>query len=309
MTTSTTTVEETSPPERAKPYAPQATVIAVSGAPDSVEGWRQLARDHRAAFRAAQPWPHLAIDGLFDAGRIGQALTEAQEAASRGLKHTRNSTFVKEESSTLPGPVSQHLVDTLDGAGYAAFLEELTGTTGLHADSTHYNAGLHVTPQGGRQGIHLDFRVHPQTHEHHRVVTLLYLSPNWTAADGGLLELWHPSMKRQPTEVMPQAGRLVLFEAHGGTPHGLPNPVTRPAGRVALATHHYNGEPAARPKGLWAVGGRPRRPQDPWRYLLPDTKEAFLAVGARAPKPLQRLLFDRFGGKTSKPAAKAPTGP
>jgi Rps23 Pro-64 3,4-dihydroxylase Tpa1-like proline 4-hydroxylase len=283
--------------------ASPATLVTAAGMPGSVEDWRALARSFQADYRAGQPWPHLAIDGLFASADIATALAEAQAAAA-GLKHTRNTTFVKEESSTLPGPVSQSLVDILDGPGYAAFLEELTGIRPLIADKTHYNAGLHITPKGGRQGIHLDFRVQPETGQQHRIVTLLYCSPGWTAADGGLLELWHPSMKRSPTVVMPEAGRLVIFEAHGGTPHGLPNPVTRPEGRVALATHHSNDEVPARPKGLWAVGGRPKRPEDPWSYALPDPKEFFMAIGARAPKPVKHLIFDRFGGQTEAPAKR-----
>jgi 2OG-Fe(II) oxygenase superfamily len=275
-------------------YVPPASCVArptmVRGLPASIEEWAALGTALRPAYAAGKPWPHLVCDGFFDRELLEKAAAEGRGTSLPGLQPTRNTTVIKDESATPPGPACAMIMDVLDGPGYCAFLSALTGLTGLRYDPEHYNATLHITPPGGGSRIHLDFRVHPTSGLHPRVTSLIYLNEGWRLEEGGILELWDPSMRGDPATVVPEMGRMVIFETHGGTPHGLPDPVRRSEGRVSLCAFYYSEEPAPRPRGRYAIGARPRRHGEPWRAAFPDRSEVVLAIWARAPKFLQRPL-------------------
>ena len=100
------------------------------------------------------------------------------------------------------------------------FVGAITGLHRLENDPEYCRAGLFVTPPGGWQRVHEDFRVHPATHLWNRVIMLLYCS-EWTPRWGGELELWPPDMSEVGRRIEPRPGRLVLFETTRSHRHGI----------------------------------------------------------------------------------------
>ncbi|MEQ8703370.1 MAG: 2OG-Fe(II) oxygenase [Phaeodactylibacter sp.] len=70
-----------------------------------------------------------------------------------------------------------------------------------------------VYQPGGFYKRHLDVFQHAQSR---KLSAICYLNPNWVTADGGALKLYLP--REDGTEntitVLPEAGRLILFESH-----------------------------------------------------------------------------------------------
>lgn len=240
----------------------------------------ERAEDFRREYEAAQPWPHLVIRGLFPDDLLTAAKRECMRVAPDQLKQEANRAQVKDETTHLPGPVSEALFDVLDGEQFIGFLESVTGVADLLPDPTHLYGGVHRFPAGGFTLVHRDFRRHPVTTLHHRVNVLLYVNDDWTEQYGGYLELWPSDMSAAVKSIAPLKNTLVIWETHDQTLHGLPEPLRCPPddARAALAAYYYTQEPRAeKVKRRGPVVAR--RPQDPW------------TVGRRKPRELLSSLL------------------
>jgi Rps23 Pro-64 3,4-dihydroxylase Tpa1-like proline 4-hydroxylase len=173
--------------------------------------------------------------------------------------------MVKAESSEVTGQAARDILESLIAPEFVGFLEKLTGIEGLIADPTHTWAGIHVCPVGSSQAVHRDFRLHPTNGLYHRVNVLVYLNTIWKEEYGGELELWPSDMSACGKQVLPIAGRVVIFETTPSTCHGVPDPIRCPPeiARLSLASYYYTDYPSPvdRRSPLFLA---PRRPQDPW---------------------------------------------
>ncbi len=258
---------------------PAATALSDGRAIDLTSATQRVDK-LRAEYQAAQPWPHLVLHGLFPDSMLTAAKREAMQISASELKRDANRAQVKDETTHLPGPVSEELFRFLDGAEFTGLLEGVTGVKDLLPDPTHLYGGLHRFPAGGFTLVHRDFRRHPVTTLHHRVNALLYLNEDWKPEYGGFLELWPSDMSAAAKTIAPQKNTLVMWETHDQTLHGLPDPLKCPEhdARVALAAYYYTREPRAekvKRRGPVVV----RRPQDPW------------TAGRRGPKQLLSTLI------------------
>jgi hypothetical protein len=94
--------------------------------------------------------------------------------------------------------------------------------------------------------MHVDFDKHPSGLQ--RAANLLiYLTPGWRKEWGGALELTRANGLGR-TLIYPEGGTAVLFETHGASWHGHPQPLACPEGitRRSLALYYYR-EPVAAP--------------------------------------------------------------
>ena len=84
--------------------------------------------------------------------------------------------------------------------------------------------------------MHRDFNVHPGTGGlERRLNVLLFLNEEWEKEWGGVLYLG----EHKQVEVMPLAGRMVIFECGDASWHGHPEPVTGEHWRKSLACYWY----------------------------------------------------------------------
>ena len=225
-----------------------------------------------------QPWPHLVLDDLVDPTAIAAA--EAEEigpALGLELKHGRR--MVKAESPRVTGEAARNILESLRAPQFVAFLEELTGISGLIPDPTHLWAGLHVGPPGAFHALHRDFRLHPGTGLFHRVNVLVFLNSDWKSEYGGELELWPEDASACVQRISPLAGKVVIFETTPASLHAIPDPVRCPPGRarLSLASFYYTEGPGPldRKERRFFV---PKRPQDPWYYGVGGFKETVQSV-------------------------------
>jgi hypothetical protein len=139
--------------------------------------------------------------------------------------------------------LSRHLIR----GWFLEFLEQLTGIDGLIPDPHLTGGGLHMTPRGGRLGIHADFNVHQKlVHQKlgldRRLNLLLYLNNNWQAEWGGEFELWDKEVKAKVRGYLPLENRVVVFSTTDQTFHGHPEPPKCPKGayRRSIALYYYH---------------------------------------------------------------------
>ena len=266
-------------------------------APSELE-WRVRARAARPRYLAANPWPHLVEHDLLPRSLVlaaeEQELPAALVLPTRGTHRER-----KADARDVAGPAAEQLLAMLKSPAFLAYLEELTGIGNLQTDPTNQWAGLHANGPDAFRSVHTDFVVHPVTQKWHRVNVLLFLNSDWHDDYGGDLELWAPDLSECGARVKPEAGTMVIFETHGGTPHGIPDPVACPEGRMrlSLVAYFYSDDPPA-DQGARHRLRLERRPQDPWSTSLPEFNDlGHLLIGPLTRRfPALRRVVNRVRG-------------
>lgn len=249
--------------------------------PIALADLRRLADEYRDIYDAATPWPHLILDDLVDPAFVAAA--EAQEVTrALGLQIQKEQGIVKAESAEVSGEAARDILDSLLTPEFIAFLERITGIAGLIGDPSHALAGLHVSPPGAFQALHRDFRKHPTTNQYHRINVLVFLNSDWKQEYGGELELWPANRSACGQRILPEAGRMVLFETTPTSYHAIPEPVRCPPGRarLSLASYYYTEQPGPKDRPDMKLF-RPRRPQDPLRLDVQKFKDVGHAIRGR----------------------------
>ncbi|WP_247454677.1 2OG-Fe(II) oxygenase [Bradyrhizobium sp. CW11] len=193
----------------------------------------------RTEYTTAKPWPHIVVNDAFPEKLLDMIAAECAALEETSLITTNTDRLMKQETSEGLGPATQHLLSLVDSARFREFVSAITGVRDLLSDPTHKFAGVHRTPPGGFTKIHQDFEIHPTTGLFHRVNLLIYLNRDWPDSYGGSLELWPRDMSALGRRIFPRFNTMILWETHGATLHGLPDPVTCPPGRMRLSVASY----------------------------------------------------------------------
>ena len=118
----------------------------------------------------------------------------------------------------------------------------------LMPDPYFSGGGLNVTESGGLLDIHVDGNYHDASGLHRRVNAILYLNPGWSEGWGGEFGLYDSKGEKLIKKVSPIFNRLVVFDTHDKSFHGLPEPLNFPknSNRKSIILYYYTKAP--RPK-------------------------------------------------------------
>lgn len=205
-----------------------------------------IVTDRSAAYPAADPFPHIVEDGLFDPAFLA-AVEREFESMERGGWHRSDGTHERKwslEDAGRLGPFTSALIAQLNGGPFVSALEALTGIEGLVPDPHLRGGGLHEIRQGGLLGVHADFNVHPRLKLYRRLNLLVYLNRDWDENWGGALELWSRDGQRCVRAIPPHFNRMVLFDTSNFSYHGHPRPLACPPERTrkSIALYYYSHE-------------------------------------------------------------------
>jgi hypothetical protein len=199
-----------------------------------------LADRHAAAYRSADPFPHVVLDDVLDPDSLRRVAAEMPPRSAQGWTkwETLNEWKYVFDQPERFGPAARRLQESLNSSEFVRFLEHLTGIDGLIPDPHLAAAGYFDIERGGFLNVHIDVTRHRKLNLDRRVNVLVYLNPDWQASWGGQLELWR-SLDDGPTaEIVPTMGRMVVFSTPGAA-HGHPKPVVAPDGRSRLCFSAY----------------------------------------------------------------------
>jgi hypothetical protein len=211
--------------------------------------YKELARLHTGAYRAADPFPHVVIDDFLDPRLLKTVLTEFDAMDRSGWHYTERATERKYSTEDFRhfGPITRAVFSQLNGSPFLWFLHELTGIEGLIPDPHLRGGGLHEIKRGGALGVHADFNFYPRLNLYRRLNVLLYLNEDWREAWGGELELWDREGTRCVQRIAPLFNRAVIFDTSNFSYHGHPRPLDCPEerSRKSLALYYYTVDPPA----------------------------------------------------------------
>ena len=200
-----------------------------------------------ARYASAEPYPHIVLDDVLQPEVIQRAydeFTEIPDDTWTNYLHLNERKYAAKDITTW-GPTLQAVAAEFASERFVAFLEELTGFQGLHADDVMDGGGLHRSVAGGFLNVHADFTAHhSKLTWRRRVNILLYLNPVWDPAWGGQLQLWSKDMQHAVTRVAPDGNRLLIFTTDEHSYHGHPEPLRVPEGlaRQSMALYYFTEE-------------------------------------------------------------------
>jgi 2OG-Fe(II) oxygenase superfamily len=202
----------------------------------------QEASEHARAFRDAQPFKYVVLDGFLEPMVSRRLLDEfpsfedrhaLNEMGQVGGKAVRMD--VRDVSDTYRS-VDRYL----QTREFLDYVSTVTGIPDLLYDPDYVGGGTHENRDGQRLEQHVDFNFHPGTRWHRRLNLIVYLNPGWDDAWGGALELqtdpWQGDT-RGP-RIAPLFNRAVIFETTEKSWHGF-SQISLPVDRKSLSRKSF----------------------------------------------------------------------
>ena len=111
----------------------------------------------------------------------------------------------------------------------------------LVPDPYFTGGGLNVTLPGGLLDAHVDGNYHDATGLNRRINAIVYLNPEWHPEWGGEFGIYDRAGELCVKRVAPLFNRLVVFDSHDFSFHGLPEPLGFPPGtsRKSIILYYY----------------------------------------------------------------------
>jgi hypothetical protein len=197
-----------------------------------------------AQYDAADPYPHIVIDGFLPADLADMALSNFPSGTRASDVVYVDRPFEHRKRQILPTDCNEsvrRLFDFFNSAPVLAFLEGLTGIEGLISDPYFDGGGFHEISRGGLLGLHADFRINRKLRLNRRLNLLVYLNKDWQESYGGHLEIWDKTGKRRVHRIAPLFNRCVVFNTNKDSYHGHPDPLSAPEHltRKSMALYYY----------------------------------------------------------------------
>jgi hypothetical protein len=208
--------------------------------------------DLSSAYRNAQPFPSLVVDGLFNEQILGQIVSVFPSMQNMGGRQFDDQYQKKVGTSIdlherLPA-VSLDFLIFLNSDRFRNLLTSICGLENLIPDPLFKGGGLHQCGNGGKLAVHVDFnklKNHPLLKNmERRLNVIVFLNKKWKDEYNGDLELWSGQSSTPARMISPIFNRTVIFETTAKSYHGHPRPLACPVGitRKSIAAYYYRPE-------------------------------------------------------------------
>jgi len=195
------------------------------------------------------PFKHLVIDNFFPDDIANACLKNFPATDSDYWDHANDSdievkyrTTWKSEFDIPDGIVGA--VRIMNSSLFLGSMAEVFNIPKIVPDPYFSGGGLNVTKPGGLLDVHVDGNYHDATGLNRRLNAILYLNPNWKEGWGGEFGLYDENADKCLKKVEPLFNRLVIFDSHDKSFHGLPDKLNFPIGeeRKSIILYYYTKE-------------------------------------------------------------------
>ncbi|MEO8172288.1 MAG: 2OG-Fe(II) oxygenase [Sediminibacterium sp.] len=196
-----------------------------------------------------EPFQHCVIDNFFPDDLANACLDNFPVLKDPIWQHSNDAdvevkmrTNWKSEFDMPEGIVDG--VRILNSAQLLRALSDKLSIPKLLPDAYYTGGGLNATVRGGLLDVHVDGNYHDATGLNRRVNAIVYLNKNWEKSWGGEFGLYDEKGERCVKQVAPVFNRLVVFDTHDFSFHGLPNPLNFPENdsRKSIILYYYTKE-------------------------------------------------------------------
>lgn len=193
-----------------------------------------------------QPYKHLIIDNFFPVDMANFILENFPDLTEECWDYANDEDIeIKYRSkwkSEFDIPLG--IVDAVRILNSSYFLKSMGDKFDIPKimpDPYFNGGGLNATKRGGLLDIHVDGNYHDASGLNRRLNALIYLNPNWKKDWGGELGMYDENGDVCIKLVAPLFNRLVIFDSHDKSFHGLPAPLNFPQGEVrkSIILYYY----------------------------------------------------------------------
>jgi hypothetical protein len=199
----------------------------------------------RAAFEAAEPFPHAVFDDFVTVPPdevLSRFPAPDWDGWSRLTETYQSQKAFCADVESIPSPLRE-MIHELGAPSFLRFLEDVSGLEALVPDPHLDGGGLHMSGSGGILAPHTDFHIYPRLGLYRRLNVIVYLNPDWEPEFGGNLALYD-SDETPAKRITPVWGRCVMFATDDRSIHGFPDAVVDGRVRRSTATYYYTSQEA-----------------------------------------------------------------
>ena len=197
----------------------------------------------------AEPFKHVVIDDFFPKELADECLRKFPSITEPGWESSNDADIEIKYRTVWQSEfdIPEGIVDAVRILNSAPFLRAMSKVMGIEKimpDPYFTGGGLNVTMRGGLLDVHVDGNYHDASGLNRRLNALVYLNPEWQDNWGGEFGVYDESGDHCLKKVAPLFNRLVVFDSHDKSFHGLPDPVNFPDGvpRRSILLYYYTKE-------------------------------------------------------------------
>jgi hypothetical protein len=198
------------------------------------------------------PYKHIVIDDFFDPELADLCLQSFPDLSDEGWEYANDADIEIKFRSTwksefdIPEGIV-NVVRIMNSSFFLSAMGEKFEISKVISDPYFTGGGLNATKPGGLLDVHVDGNYHDATGLSRRLNALLYLNPNWMPGWGGEFGIYDEHGDKCIKQIAPLFNRIVIFETHDKSFHGLPAPLNFPEGEVRRSILLYYYTKAPRP--------------------------------------------------------------
>lgn len=217
----------------------------------NIETKIERAKINKAFFKS--PFEHIIIDNLLDeklAKKISSSFPKINKK-NWEFSNTKDIEIKYRTNWQSEFDIPENIIDVIRIFNSSIILKSISRKIGIKKilpDPYFTGGGLNVTKKGGLLDVHVDGNYHDATGLNRRLNLLVYFCKNWKKEYGGELCFYDKHGKKMVKKIEPIFNRMVVFNTHDYSYHGLPDKVNFPDNdpRKSIILYYYTKEP--RPK-------------------------------------------------------------
>lgn len=193
-----------------------------------------------------EPYKHIVIDNFFDPKLADLSLRNFPPLDANSWDHANDKDIEIKYRTRWQSEfdIPDGIVDAVRILNSSIFLRAMASRIGIPKilpDPYFTGGGLNVTMRGGLLDVHVDGNYHDATGLNRRLNALVYLTPGWMPEWGGEFGVYDRTGATCLKRVEPLFNRLVVFDSHDFSFHGLPDPIAFPEGvpRRSIILYYY----------------------------------------------------------------------
>lgn len=196
------------------------------------------------------PFKHVVIDDFFPEELATACLRNFPAVNDTDWEHANDADIeVKyrtkwESEFDIPAGIVDG-VRLLNSAPFLKAMSKIMGIEKIIPDPYFTGGGLNATMNGGLLDVHVDGNYHDATGLNRRLNALVYLNPGWKQDWGGEFGVYDETGDNCLKRIAPLHNRLIIFDSHDKSFHGLPDPINFPVGepRRSILLYYYTKAP------------------------------------------------------------------
>lgn len=193
-----------------------------------------------------KPFEHIVIDNILDdtlASKVDKSFPPLNEK-NWDFSNTKNIEVKYRSKWNSEFDIPENIIEVVRVMNSSSILKAISNKIGIKKiipDPYFTGGGLNVTTKGGLLDVHVDGNYHDATGLNRRLNLLIYFCKGWKKSFGGELCLYDKNGKNIKKKIEPLFNRMVIFNTHDFSYHGLPKEVNFPekTPRKSIILYYY----------------------------------------------------------------------